>query len=293
MPTYYSLYMDQPTIAIITGLSGAGRTSAAKVLEDLGYFVIDNMPPQLLTSVVSLFHQASITKIALVVDVRGQQFFHELDDTIQELDNSGATTTLLYLEAQDDVLVRRYEAGRRVHPLAGSDRIVDGISREREVLSTLRAKADLVIDTSKLSVHDLRDRLHASFKDEDSPEMVTNVLSFGFKHGIPQDVDMLFDVRFLPNPHWEPELRPLTGLDEPVRDFVLSQPLAKDFLDRLFALLDLVVPAFHEEGKRYLTIGIGCTGGNHRSVALAEAIADYLRDHGERVSTRHRDRMVR
>lgn len=285
--------MDQPTIAIITGLSGAGRTSSAKVLEDLGYFVIDNMPPQLLTSVVSLFHQASITKIALVVDVRGQQFFNDLDSIIDELDDSGATTTLLYLEAQDDVLVRRYEAGRRVHPLAGPDRIVDGISREREVLSTLRAKADLVIDTSNLSVHDLRDRLHATFKDEDSPEMVTNVLSFGFKHGIPQDVDMLFDVRFLPNPHWEPELRPLTGLDEPVRDYVLSKPLAKEFLDRLFALLDLVVPAFHEEGKRYLTIGIGCTGGNHRSVALAEAVAEYLRGRGERTSTRHRDRMVR
>ncbi|WP_336249700.1 RNase adapter RapZ [Stomatohabitans albus] len=285
--------MDQPTIAIITGLSGAGRTSAAKVLEDLGYFVIDNMPPQLLTSVVSLFQQASIMKIALVVDVRGQQFFHELDDTIAELDASGASTTLLYLEAHDDVLVRRYEAGRRIHPLAGQDRIVDGITRERELLAGLRATADLVIDTSGLSVHDLRDRLHTVFQDTDSPEMVTNILSFGFKHGIPQDVDMLFDVRFLPNPHWVPELRPLTGLDAPVRDYVLSQEKAQAFLTRLFALLDLVVPAFHSEGKRYLTIGIGCTGGNHRSVALAEAVAQYLRDQGESVTTRHRDRMVR
>lgn len=290
---YYSFLMDQPTIAIITGLSGAGRTSTAKVLEDLGYFVIDNMPPQLLTSVVTLFRQAGIHKIALVVDVRGQQFFHDLDTTIAELDACGAFTTLLYLEAQDDVLVRRYEAGRRIHPLAGQDRIVDGITRERELLAGLRAKADLVVDTSNLSVHDLRDRLHEAFRDTDSPEMVTNVLSFGFKHGVPQDVDMLFDVRFLPNPHWEPDLRPLTGLDEPVRDFVLNQPLTIDFFDRLTALLDLVVPAFHKEGKRYLTIGIGCTGGNHRSVALAEAIATYLREQGERVSTRHRDRMIR
>lgn len=285
--------MENPTIAIITGLSGAGRTSAAKVLEDLGYFVIDNMPPQLLTSAVNLFSQADIGRIALVVDVRGLQFFHGLESTIAELEVSGARTTVLYLESQDDVLVRRYEAARRVHPLAGADRIVDGIARERELLAELRAEADLIIDTSNLSVHDLRDRLWEAFRDTSSAHMVINLMSFGFKHGIPQDVDLLFDVRFLPNPYWEPELRPLTGLDAPVRDYVLGQPLAQDFLTRLCSLLDLCVPAYHQEGKRYLTIGIGCTGGNHRSVALTEYLASYLRDQGEQVSTQHRDKALR
>jgi RNase adapter protein RapZ len=282
----------QPTIAIITGLSGAGRTTAAKVLEDIGYFVIDNMPPQLLDSVVELATGpgADVSRIALVIDVRGRQFFGDLRQTVRSLEERGLSVRVLYLEASTQVLVQRYEAGRRVHPLAGEDRITEGIAREKALLAELRAEADLVIDTTRLNVHELRDRIVEAFGDPADTTMVTNLVSFGFKHGTPRDADLVFDVRFLPNPHWVPELRPHTGLDEPVRDFVLGQPEAKEFLDHLLPLLDVMVPAFQREGKRYLTIAIGCTGGRHRSVALAEEIARHLRAYAEPVQVNHRDR---
>lgn len=282
-----------PTIAIITGLSGAGRTTASKVLEDLGYFVIDNMPPQLLDSVVRLATGpgADVDRIALVIDVRGRQFFGDLRQTIRSLEERGISVRVLYLEASTQSLVQRYEAGRRVHPMAGEDRVVEGIAREKEVLAELRAEADLVIDTTRLNVHQLRDKLIDAFGEPGDTVMVTNLVSFGFKHGTPRDADMVFDVRFLPNPHWVPELKPYTGLDQPVRDYVLGQPDAKEFLAHLLPLLDLMVPAFRREGKRYLTIAIGCTGGKHRSVALTEEIARHLRRDGDAVQVNHRDRL--
>jgi UPF0042 nucleotide-binding protein len=282
----------QPTIAIITGLSGAGRTTAAKVFEDIGYFVIDNMPIQLLDSVVELATGpgAEVNRIALVIDVRGRQFFGDLRQSIRSVEERGLSVRVLYLEASTQSLVQRYEAGRRVHPLAGDDRIIEGIAREKELLAELRAEADLVIDTTRLNVHELRDKLVEAFGDPGDTTMVTNLVSFGFKHGTPRDADLVFDVRFLPNPHWVPDLRPYTGLDEPVRDYVLGQPEAAAFLDHLLPLLDLMVPAFQREGKRYLTIAIGCTGGRHRSVALAEEVARHLRRNGGTVQVNHRDR---
>jgi UPF0042 nucleotide-binding protein len=283
----------QPTIAIITGLSGAGRTTAAKVFEDVGYFVIDNMPPQLLDSVVELATGpgADVTRIALVIDVRGRQFFGDLRQSIRSLEERGLSVRVLYLEASTQSLVQRYEAGRRVHPLAGEDRVVEGIAREKELLAVLRAEADLVIDTTRLNVHELRDRVVDSFGDTTDVGMVTNMVSFGFKHGTPRDADLVFDVRFLPNPHWVPELKPYTGLDAPVRDYVLDQAEAKEFMAHLLPLLDVMVPAFRREGKRYLTIAIGCTGGKHRSVALAEEVARHLRTDQQTVQVNHRDRL--
>ena len=288
-------------VAIITGLSGAGRTTAAKVLEDLGYFVIDNLPPALLERVVELATApgSTVDRLALVVDVRGRMAFPSADGSaaadlrqvLAELDRRGVDARVLFLDASDDSLVRRYEAARRVHPLAGSDRVVDGIARERELLADLYAEADLVVNTTDLNVHELRDRLADAFASHSRHDLVVNIVSFGFKHGTPRDADMLFDVRFLPNPHWVDELRPYSGLDAPVRDYVLGREATGAFLDRLGALLEVMVPAFVSEGKHYLTIGVGCTGGKHRSVVLTEEIADRIRELGVGVRTEHRDRL--
>lgn len=282
---------SSPELAIITGMSGAGRTTAAKVLEDLGYFVIDNMPPSLIHRVVELAtaRGSTVHRIALVVDVRGWEFFGDLRGNLSALRQRGMDPKVVFLEAADDVLVRRYEAERRAHPLAGRDRVIDGIQREREVLADLRAQADLVIDTTQTSVHDLRDRLTDVF-GEHAPGMAVNVVSFGFKHGTPRDADIVLDVRFLPNPHWVDELRPHTGLDEPVRDYVLGQEETAAYLERLFPLFDLMVPAFVREGKHYLTVAIGCTGGRHRSVVLAEELAKHIASLGVEVQVNHRNR---
>jgi RNase adapter protein RapZ len=280
----------KPEVVVITGMSGAGRSTASNVLEDLGYFVIDNMPLELFERVMELAAAAGATmeRVALVVDVRGRPLWGDVQPHIQALRERGVALQLLFLEADDETLVKRYEALRRRHPLADSGRIVDGIVRERAMLADLRAEADLVIDTSSLNVHEFRARITDAFAGGDRA-MVVNVVSFGFKHGTPRDADLVFDVRFLDNPHWVDELRPLTGRDQQVVDYVFSRPLAKEFMERLCALLEIMVPAFIEDGKRYLTIAIGCTGGRHRSVALAERLAGYLRQFDVSVQLEHRD----
>lgn len=280
-----------PELVIITGLSGAGRTTAAKVFEDLGFFVIDNMPPALIGRVVELAvdRGADVDRIALVVDVRGWEMFGDIRESLPGLREHDLDPRVLFLEASDDVLVRRYEAERRTHPLAGRDRVVDGIVRERALLADLRASADLVVDTSSTSVHDLRDRIAERF-GAGAPGMAVNVMSFGFKHGAPADADIVLDVRFLPNPHWVDELRPFTGLDAPVRDYVLDQPATGRYLDSLRDLFDVMMPEFAAEGKHYLTVAIGCTGGRHRSVVLAEKLAAHIASHGVAVGVTHRDR---
>ncbi len=289
----------RPQLTIITGLSGAGRTAASDVLEDLGYFVIDNLPLALIERVVDLATAPGSTmdRFALVVDVRGRGVFgttdtdhgDELRSVLRSIRARDVDLRILFLEASDDSLVRRYEAGRRIHPLAKDDRILDGIARERRYLQGLREEADLVIDTSGLNVHALRERLEDAFGEGSRNRMAVNIVTFGFKNGTPRDADMLLDVRFLPNPHWVDELRPLTGLDGPVRDYVLQRPETVEYLRRVGALLDLTVPAFVKEGKRYLTIAIGCTGGRHRSVVVGESLADHIRSLDVDVRVDHRD----
>lgn len=277
-------------VTIITGMSGAGRSEAAHVLEDLGFFVIDNLPPMLIGKISELARGHKPIRYALVVDVRSGDFLVDLSDAIDELHRDGAHTRVLFLDAADDVLVRRYEASRRRHPVSDSERVTEGIARERALLQSLKGEADLIIDTSSLNVHELRDRLRELFAEHAATETLqVNVVSFGYKHGLPLDVDVVFDCRFLPNPHWIDELRPLTGLDDPVRSYVLAQPSTKEFIAELDTLLAMTLPGYEQEGKAYLSIGVGCTGGRHRSVVVAEQLAERLRGRGYRVATHHRD----
>jgi UPF0042 nucleotide-binding protein len=283
---------DELDVTIITGMSGAGRSAAADVLEDLGFFVIDNLPPALIPKVAELGRGSErSSRFALVVDVRSGEFIDELESALQELRATGARTRVCFLDAGDDVLVRRFEETRRRHPLANTDRVFDGIARERALLGELKGQSDLVIDTSNLNVHELRDRLGELFADDgpSSSSLQVSIVSFGYKHGIPLDVDLLFDCRFLPNPHWVDALRPLSGTDEPVRDFVLGQPEATAFLDELERLFRLLLPAFVREGKAYLSIGVGCTGGRHRSVVIASELAARLEPLGFSSRVHHRD----
>jgi UPF0042 nucleotide-binding protein len=276
---------------IITGLSGAGRSEAAHCLEDLGYFVVDNLPPALLPKMAELTTRpGGPARVAIVVDARGGVFFSELSKALEELKKLHADYRIVFLEASDDDLVNRYEATRRRHPLAPADRVVEGIRKERQILGELRGHADLVIDTSGLTPHELRDRIRESFADAPPEEGIqVSVVSFGFKFGAPRDADMQLDVRFLPNPHWVPELRALPGTDQRVKDYVESQDAYGTFIERVTALLDATVPGFVAEGKSYLTVSIGCTGGHHRSVVVAEAIGAYFRDRGLPVVVVHRD----
>ncbi|WP_241249893.1 RNase adapter RapZ [Rhodococcus sp. X156] len=265
-------------MAIVTGLSGAGRSTAAKVLEDLGWFVVDNLPPELISTVVDLGAQsrAGLTKIAVVMDVRSRGFTTDLADVIRQLDAKTLRPRVLFLEASDALLIRRFEQVRRSHPLQGDGRLADGIAKERELLAPLRAEADLVIDTTSLSVHDLRQKIDDAFGTEATTQTKVMVLSFGYKYGLPMDADLVVDVRFLPNPHWLPELRNNTGQDPSVRDYVLGQEGAAEFLDRYHDLLRLMSAGYRREGKRYLTLAVGCTGGKHRSVAISEQLAQRL-----------------
>jgi UPF0042 nucleotide-binding protein len=285
---------DQPEsgldVTVITGMSGAGRSEAADVLEDLGFFVIDNLPPALIGKVAELARGGGRPhRYGLVVDVRSGVFIEDLGAALADLRASGASTRVLFLDASDETLVRRFEATRRRHPLAVTDRVHEGIQKERALLGELKGSADVVLDTTQLNVHELRDRLVDIFSSDLSSELQVSIVSFGYKHGLPLDVDLVFDCRFLPNPHWIEALRPLDGRDEPVRDYVLGQPDTKLFLEELRRLFELTLPAYEREGKSYLSIAIGCTGGKHRSVAIAEELGNVLVGLGSNPSVRHRD----
>ena len=274
---------------VVTGLSGAGRSQAGATLEDLGWYVMDNIPTALITKVVDLVSSTGpeAQRVALVVGRDAGQL-GDLQAAIGQLRASGEPVKVLFLDAADEVLVRRFEGTRRRHPL-GQEGVLEAIFDERQRLGAIKEMADVVVDTTELNVNQLRERLADLFGGDEATAMQILVMSFGFKHGVPIDVDNVLDVRFLPNPHWVEEMRPLTGLDEPVRRYVLGQPEAKEFLERADYLLRFLVPAYVKEGKSYLTIAIGCTGGRHRSVVLVEEIADRLRKMGYNPSTIHRD----
>jgi UPF0042 nucleotide-binding protein len=280
-----------PGFLLITGLSGAGRSEAAHSLEDLGYFVVDNLPPALLPTMAELVSRpGGPTRIAIVVDARGGVFFGELSKALDDLKQLRVDYRILFLEADDDDLVNRYEATRRRHPLAPADRVVEGIRKERLMMESLRGDADLLIDTSGLTPHGLRDRIRDAFSDAPPEQgLQVSITSFGFKFGTPRDADLVFDVRFLPNPHWIDDLRPLPGTDPRVRDYVRERDQSGSFMERLEALLEVVVPGYVAEGKSYLTVAIGCTGGRHRSVVVSEELGRYFVDRGIPVTVAHRD----
>jgi RNase adapter protein RapZ len=280
-----------PEIVIISGMSGAGRSTAARHLEDLGWFVVDNLPPGLLATLADLGQRTNgdVNRIAAVIDVRSRRFFADLEASLAQLHSRGIALRQVYLEASDDELVRRFESVRRPHPLQGDGRISDGIAAERELLRDLRGDADLVVDTTSLNVHELRAKIDDAFTSDAQPSLRATVISFGYKYGLPVDADLVVDCRFIPNPFWVPGLRAQTGLDDDVRDYVFAQPGAEEFVDRYAALLGVVADGYRREGKRYVTLAVGCTGGKHRSVAVAEQLGDRLRGAGVEAKVVHRD----
>lgn len=282
---------------VVTGMSGAGRSTAAASLEDLGWFVIDNLPVALILNMAEMINLpgAEIERVALVIGrgggggSTGSDYFEDLPGVLDALRTNGNRVRVLFLDASDEVLLRRYEGTRRRHPLAARG-VEESIADERRLLAPVRDQADLLIDTGELNTNQLRSRVMEAFADEGgASSMLTSVVSFGYKYGLPLDVDVVLDCRFLPNPFWIEELRPFSGLDEPVRDYVLAQPETKDFLEKVDGLLTGILPSFAREGKSYLTIALGCTGGRHRSVALAEALGKRFGEHGHPVSVFHRD----
>jgi UPF0042 nucleotide-binding protein len=282
---------EKQEMLIVTGMSGAGRSTVANALEDLGWYVVDNLPPQMLRPLVELVGRAgtSLPKIAAVVDIRGRDFFGDFQELVQAL-RSGTQVRVIFLEARDDVLVRRFEAVRRPHPLQGEGTILDGISAERTRLAVVRESCDIVIDTSDLNIHQLATTITERFAAENAAGLHLTVMSFGFKYGLPTDVDMVADARFLPNPFWIPELRPHTGLDPEVSDYVLGQDGAREFIDSYATAVRPVLAGYQRENKRHATIAIGCTGGKHRSVAMARELARLLQEFpGVAVSLKHRD----
>jgi UPF0042 nucleotide-binding protein len=283
--------MTDAHVVVVTGMSGAGRSTAAKVLEDVGYFVVDNLPADLIVDVVDRVGVAEgvRSEFAVVVDTRGRVTHYQLDHAVAGLRQRGLRATVLFLDASDEVLVRRFEESRRRHPTDAAT-LAEAIAAERKSFEAIRGDADIIIDTTDLNVHELRDRMRSAFAGA-APErrMRVDVTSFGFKRGVPRVVDLLFDARFLPNPHWVPELRDLTGLDASVRDYVFSHDDAVAFLARVNDLIDFLLPRYEAEGKSYLTVGVGCTGGKHRSVALSEALGEHLRERDIDVTIHHRD----
>jgi RNase adapter protein RapZ len=280
-----------PEIVIITGLSGAGRSTAAKSLEDLDWFVADNIPADLLPTMADLARRAkgAVPRLAAVVDVRSRAFSTDLKSAVSDLHARGVRPYVVFLEASDDTLVRRFDSVSRPHPLQEGGRIVDGIAAERELLQPLREEADLILDTSALNVHELRSRMRDTFASEDEAALRVTLVSFGFKYGLPVDADMVADCRFLPNPHWVPELAPQTGQDKAVRDYVLGQPGAADFLDAYVRALRIALAGYDRAGRHFVVLAVGCTGGKHRSVAVAEEIASRLSGSWPGLTVAHRD----
>lgn len=280
----------QLKLVIITGMSGAGKTVAMQSLEDLGYFCVDNLPPSLLPKFWELMKESDkMDKIALVMDLRGREFFDSIEPALDELDNTNfITTKILFLEADDKVLVSRYKETRRHHPLEPNGSVLDGINAERELLSDLKGRSQLVINTSNMAPRELRERINNEFQTEDKDVFNVQLMSFGFKYGIPIDADLVFDVRFLPNPHYIDKMRPLTGLDKYVYEYVMKWPETGAFLDKLIDLLMFTLPFYKREGKTQLVIAIGCTGGQHRSVALTEYVGKAIQQKYE-TTISHRD----
>lgn len=284
---------DRPNeLLVVTGMSGAGRSTVGDALEDLGWYVVDNLPPQMLSPISDLFTltRSTLPKLAVVIDVRGTEFFGEINEHLNQLRGRGVNLRLLFLEATDSALVKRFEQVRRPHPLQGDGTILDGISLERSRLTHLRGQADVVIDTSDLNIHQLSTKITDNFSLETNSRLRLTVMSFGFKYGLPTDADLVADMRFLPNPFWEESLRPFTGEDRQVSDFVLAQEGAAEFISSYVAALRPVLAGYQRENKRYATIAIGCTGGKHRSVAVSRAIAAELaNEHEVSVNIKHRD----
>jgi UPF0042 nucleotide-binding protein len=278
-------------LVIVSGLSGAGRNTAASCLEDLGWYVVDNMPPTLLGTLADLGTRTlgGVPRIAAVVDVRSRAFSADVRAALDTLEGRGLHPRVIFLEASDDVLVRRFDSERRPHPLQGDGRLIDGITQERELLRDLRGEADLVVDSSVLNVHELRAKIGAMFGGGAEPPLHATVVSFGYKYGLPVDADLVVDCRFMPNPHWVPELRAHTGLDREVREHVMAQPGVPEFLDSYETVLRQIADGYRREGKHYLTLAVGCTGGKHRSVVIADKLAARLVAAGADVSVVHRD----
>lgn len=282
----------KPELLLVTGMSGAGRSTVGNALEDLGWYVVDNLPPQMLDPIADLFTLAKspFPRLAVVIDVRGGEFFSALSDHVADLRARNVNLRVLFLEANDAALVKRFEQVRRPHPLQGDGTILDGITEERRRLLAVRDQADVLIDTSDLNIHQLSTRIAEGFSLEQTGRLSVTVMSFGFKYGLPSDADLVADMRFLPNPFWDENLRPFTGLDQQVADFVTGQPRAQEFLDAYVAALKPVLAGYLAENKRYATIAVGCTGGKHRSVAMAGALAAALRNDPElRIKVKHRD----
>ncbi|WP_250447907.1 RNase adapter RapZ [Actinotalea sp. C106] len=282
---------EPPELLVITGMSGAGRSQTATVLEDLDWYVVDNLPAQLLTQMARMMSAGpgGVNRLAAVVDVRGREFFADLAHVIDEIRAAGYAYRVLFLDASDAKLVQRFEAVRRPHPLQGDRGILDGITEERALLQGIRERADVVIDTTELNVHDLAREVRIAVTGGDDEALRLHILSFGFKYGLPLDADHVVDMRFLSNPYWITELRHLTGRDEPVRDYVLAREGAMTFIERYVLALEPVLAGYRNENKRYATIAVGCTGGKHRSVAVSETLATELRERGHRVVVSHRD----
>ena len=278
-------------VLLITGMSGAGRSHAADSVEDMGWYVVDNLPPKLLVPLVDMMTNSAskIHKLAAVIDVRSRSYFDDLSQVLSHLDDLGVKTRILFLDASDEVLVKRYESVRRPHPLQRGGRLIDGINEERTLLANLKERADIVIDTSNLSIHQLSTKLYEGLLGTGPSTVAVHIFSFGFKYGIPLDADFVADVRFLPNPFWVPQLRELTGLDKPVSDYVLASEGAKPFLDSYEQAILTAIKGYAREDKHFVTIAVGCTGGQHRSVAMSEALASRLRSHGLNVTVSARE----
>lgn len=269
--------MKERELLVISGMSGAGKSSVANALEDAGWYVVDNLPPALISSLFAMTEQ-TVRAIAVVIDVRGREHFDDLNRSLSELRSQGIATRILFVDASDDSLVRRFEATKRPHPLQATDRVLYGINREREKLRDIRTNSDIIVDTSEMNIHQLERRIDQLFEHEGRVDLQMNLISFGYKYGLPVDADLILDCRFISNPHWDPQLRPLNGLDTPVSQRVLGSDGVEEFLIRATELIESITPGFIREGKKFVTIGIGCTGGKHRSVAITEELNKRLRD---------------